>query len=151
MASPLGDGFHRRTLDQTGTRSSSRRNLKRTPGGRATPVARQVVMCGGDLCLCAFDHGEGGYGHLRTGEGWLYLATVIDLATRMVVGWQLASHMRTTLVTDALQMAVDSGHVDRDAIFHSDKGYAIYLGRVRRIHRQKRHSPQSWPNRCLLG
>jgi putative transposase len=60
--------------------------------------------------------------YLRTGEGWLYLATVIDLATRMVVGWQLASHMRTTLVTDALQMAIDSGHVDRDAIFHSDRG-----------------------------
>src|SRR4051794_21775976 len=49
--------------------------------------------------------------YLRTGEGWLYLATVIDLATRMVVGWQTAAHMRTTLVTDALQMAIDSGHV----------------------------------------
>jgi putative transposase len=44
--------------------------------------------------------------YLRTGEGWLYLATVIDLATRMVVGWQLAAHMRTTLVTDALAMAI---------------------------------------------
>ena len=60
--------------------------------------------------------------YLRTGEGWLYLATVIDLATRMVVGWQLATHLRTTLVIDALQMAIDSGHVDRDAIFHSDRG-----------------------------
>src|SRR3954447_19902647 len=44
--------------------------------------------------------------YLRTGEGWLYLATVIDLATRMVVGWQTAAHMRTVLVTDALQMAI---------------------------------------------
>ena len=60
--------------------------------------------------------------YLRTGEGWLYLATVIDLATRMVVGWQLAAHMRTTLVTDALQMAIDGGHVTPDAIFHSDRG-----------------------------
>src|SRR5437764_3121857 len=60
--------------------------------------------------------------YLRTGEGWLYLATVIDLATRMVVGWQLAAHMRTTLVTEALQMAIDSGHVAPDAIFHSDRG-----------------------------
>jgi len=48
--------------------------------------------------------------YLRTGEGWLYLATVIDLASRMVVGWQLASHMRTSLVTDALAMAVTGGH-----------------------------------------
>src|SRR4051812_1839230 len=60
--------------------------------------------------------------YLRTGEGWLYLATVIDLATRIVVGWQTAAHLRTTLVTDALQMAIDSGHVAVDAIFHSDRG-----------------------------
>ena len=60
--------------------------------------------------------------YLRTGEGWLYLATVIDLATRMVVGWQLADHTRTSLVTDALQMAIDGGHVEADAIFHSDRG-----------------------------
>ncbi len=60
--------------------------------------------------------------YLRTGEGWLYLATVIDLATRMVIGWQTAAHMRTALVTDALQMAIDAGHVTADAIFHSDRG-----------------------------
>jgi transposase InsO family protein len=50
--------------------------------------------------------------YLRTDEGWLYLATVLDLATRMVVGWQTAAHMRTALVTDALQMAIDAGHVE---------------------------------------
>jgi putative transposase len=61
--------------------------------------------------------------YLKTGEGWLYLATVIDLATRMVVGWQLASHMRTCLVVDALQMAITGGHVQPDAIFHSDSEY----------------------------
>lgn len=60
--------------------------------------------------------------YLKTGEGWLYLATVIDLATRMVVGWQLAEHMRTSLVVDALQMAVTHGHVQPGAVFHSDKG-----------------------------
>lgn len=60
--------------------------------------------------------------YLRTGEGWLYLATVIDLTTRMVLGWQLAPHMRTSLITDALQMALDTGHVTPQAIFHSDRG-----------------------------
>jgi len=60
--------------------------------------------------------------YLRTGQGWLYLATVIDLATRMVVGWQTAEHMRTSLVTDALAAAIDRGHVGPDAIFHSDRG-----------------------------
>lgn len=60
--------------------------------------------------------------YLQTGQGWLYLATVIDLATRMVVGWQMADHMRTTLVTEALQMALDSAQVTDGAIFHSDRG-----------------------------
>jgi transposase InsO family protein len=60
--------------------------------------------------------------YLRTGEGWLYLATVIDLATRMVVGWQTADHMRTGLVVDALTMAKRHGHVHRGAVFHSDRG-----------------------------
>jgi putative transposase len=60
--------------------------------------------------------------YLRTGEGWLYLATVIDLATRMVIGWQTAEHLRTSLVTDALAAALGSGHVQHDAIFHADRG-----------------------------
>jgi hypothetical protein len=60
--------------------------------------------------------------YLRTGEGWLYLATVIDLATRMVVGWQIATHMRTSLVIEALDMAALGGHVAPGAIFHSDRG-----------------------------
>ncbi len=60
--------------------------------------------------------------YLRTGEGWLYLATVLDLATRMVVGWQMAAHMRTSLIIDALEMARAGGHVEPGAIFHSDRG-----------------------------
>jgi len=60
--------------------------------------------------------------YLRTGEGWLYLATVLDLATRMVVGWQMASHMRTSLIVDALEMARAGGHIQAGAVFHSDRG-----------------------------
>ena len=60
--------------------------------------------------------------YLRTGEGWLYLATVIDLCTRMVVGWAMADHMRASLVTGALTMARDRGHLSPNAIFHSDRG-----------------------------
>ncbi|WP_082920735.1 DDE-type integrase/transposase/recombinase [Rhodococcus sp. YH3-3] len=59
--------------------------------------------------------------YLRTSEGWLYLATVVDLPTRMVVGWQTAPHMRTSLIVDALQMVVTGGHVRTGAVFHSDR------------------------------
>lgn len=60
--------------------------------------------------------------YLKTGEGWLYLATVIDLTTRMVVGWQTAAHMRAELVVDALAMAYRAGYTAGGAIFYSDRG-----------------------------
>jgi transposase InsO family protein len=43
---------------------------------------------------------------IPTDEGWLYLAGVIDLCSRRVVGWSMADHMRTELVSDALKMAL---------------------------------------------
>lgn len=60
--------------------------------------------------------------YLRTREGWMYLATVMDLGTRMVVGWSMADSMHSKLVVDALTMAHDRGFVAGDAIFHSDRG-----------------------------
>lgn len=74
------------------------------------PAAPDVTWCG-DIT------------YLRTGEGWLYLATVIDLFSRRVIGWSIAEHMHTTLVADALETAVATrgGHVD-GVIFHSDRG-----------------------------
>lgn len=60
--------------------------------------------------------------YLRTGEGWLYLATVIDLCTRMVVGWSISSRMTADIVVSALEMAHGRGYVAGNAIFHSDRG-----------------------------
>ncbi len=45
--------------------------------------------------------------YIATDEGWLYLATVIDIASRRVIGWATADHLRTELVADALQHAWD--------------------------------------------
>ena len=52
----------------------------------------------------------------------MYLATVIDLSTRMVTGWQVADRMISQLVIDALAMAHNGGYVAGNAIFHSDRG-----------------------------
>ncbi|MFA5890859.1 MAG: IS3 family transposase [Actinomycetota bacterium] len=60
--------------------------------------------------------------YIRTWEGWLYLATIIDLASRRVVGWAMADHMRTELVADALKMAIDHRRPEPGLIFHSDRG-----------------------------
>jgi transposase InsO family protein len=76
--------------------------------------------------------------YLKTGEGWLYLATVIDLATRMVVGWQLADHLRTSLVVDALRMGINAGLVAPNAIFHSDRGCQYTSGEFAQFCTDKR-------------
>ena len=60
--------------------------------------------------------------YIATWEGWAYLATVIDLASRRVVGWALADHMRSELVEDALSMAFAHRAPEKGVIFHSDRG-----------------------------
>jgi transposase InsO family protein len=60
--------------------------------------------------------------YIRTWEGWLYLATVIDCHTRGVVGWSMAEHMRTDLVADAITMAAGNVQLDPNSVFHSDRG-----------------------------
>jgi len=60
--------------------------------------------------------------YIATWEGWAYLATVIDLASRKVVGWALADHMRTDLVIEALEAAFTTRRPPPGAIFHSDRG-----------------------------
>jgi transposase InsO family protein len=60
--------------------------------------------------------------YIPTGEGWLYLAGVIDLHSRMIVGWSMADHMRTDLVSDALRMAVARRSPGEGLLHHSDRG-----------------------------
>lgn len=60
--------------------------------------------------------------YIRTWEGFLYLATVIDCHTKECVGYAMADHMRTELVTDALDMAARNNRFTPGAIFHSDRG-----------------------------
>ena len=60
--------------------------------------------------------------YIQTDEGWLYLAAVIDLYSRQVVGWSMQPHMQTSLVTDALRMAWFRRRPEPGLIFHSDRG-----------------------------
>jgi transposase InsO family protein len=60
--------------------------------------------------------------YVPTWEGWLYLATVIDIASRRVVGFAMADHLRTELVADALSNAVAARSPQPGLIFHSDRG-----------------------------
>jgi putative transposase len=60
--------------------------------------------------------------YLRTRQGWLYLVAVQDLYSRRIVGWSMQDHMRTELVSDALEMALARRRPDPGLIWHSDQG-----------------------------
>ena len=60
--------------------------------------------------------------YIATWEGWLYLATVIDIASRRVVGYAMADHLRTELIADALSNAVAARDPEPGVVFHSDRG-----------------------------
>jgi transposase InsO family protein len=60
--------------------------------------------------------------YIHTQEGWLYLAVVIDLFSRQVVGWSMAEHMRAKLVNDALLMALWKRKPDKGLVWHTDRG-----------------------------
>ncbi len=60
--------------------------------------------------------------YIPTGEGWLYLAAVLDLATRKIVGWAMRDHMRTELALSALMMAIQRQRPGRGLVHHSDRG-----------------------------
>ena len=70
--------------------------------------------------------------YLRTGRAGCYLATVIDLCTRMVVGWAIAAHMRTSLVTDALAMAREGGHLPAGGVPLRPRN-PEHVGRIRHL------------------
>ncbi|WP_406191112.1 IS3 family transposase [Streptomyces sp. NBC_01017] len=75
--------------------------------------------------------------YISTGEGWLYLATVIDCCTKEVVGYAMDDHFQTPLIARAIRNAARNRKLARNAIFHSDRGsnymsaeYAAVLGEL---------------------
>ena len=75
--------------------------------------------------------------YIPTWEGWAYLATVIDCATRKVIGWAVDDNYRTPLITSAIEMAARNLPLPEGAVFHSDRGsnytsgeFAAVLGRL---------------------
>jgi len=60
--------------------------------------------------------------YIRTDEGWLYLAAIMDIWSRMIVGWQTSDSLKSELVTDALQQAIERRRPEKGLIHHSDRG-----------------------------
>ncbi len=66
--------------------------------------------------------------YVPTNEGWLYLAAIMDLATRRIVGWSMRDHLRAELATSALTMAVRRQRPEPGLIHHSDRGVQYACG-----------------------
>lgn len=66
--------------------------------------------------------------YIRTGQGWLYLAAVIDLCSRRIVGWAMADHMKASLCLEALEMAVGQRRPGGGLLHHSDRGVQYACG-----------------------
>jgi len=70
---------------------------------------------------------------IPTRQGWLYLAVIIDLYSRAVIGWAMHKHMGTELVTDALKMVLMRRKVRRSLLLHSDQGSQYAVANYRAI------------------
>ncbi len=79
--------------------------------------------------------------YIRTKEGWLYLAKVIDLYSRKVVGWSMKKRITKELVIDAFMMAENNRNIGKDLIFHSDRGSQYASHEFQKL--LKKHNVQS--------
>jgi transposase InsO family protein len=123
-------GFHvarkrvARVMASNGLAGRCKRRWKRTT------IADPQAQAAADLLKRAFGPGTaecdrvyvGDITYLKTWEGWAYLATVIDLASRRVVGWAMADHLEAAVVCDALKMAVTARRPRPGFLFHADRG-----------------------------
>jgi putative transposase len=98
-----------------------RRSVRTTDSNHSHPVAPNVLerdfSPGQPNSTWATD-----ITYVWTGEGWLYLAVVLDLFSRMVVGWSMSEHIDTKLVLGALEMALEGRQPPQGLIHHSDRG-----------------------------
>jgi transposase InsO family protein len=112
-----------RVMNISGIRSKTKRRfvVRTTQSEHAYPVARNLLdrrfaqprpnrAWAGDITFIATD------------EGWLYLAVIIDLCSRMVVGWSMSDSITSDLTRDALEMAIARRGPGAGMLFHSDRG-----------------------------
>lgn len=111
----------RRIMAESGLRAIQPKSfLPKTSDGRADKPSPNLIL-NQPLPEAPNRAWAGDITFIPTSNGWLYLAVVIDLCSRRVVGWSLADHMRSDLVLDALRQALQTRSA-KGAIFHSDRG-----------------------------
>jgi transposase InsO family protein len=114
-------GVHKTAKVRTTIPAEENPPLPDLVGRRFAPGRPDVAWCG-DIT------------YVPTGEGWLYVASVLDLGSRRLIGYSMAGHMRTELVADALNMAATTrGGRTAGIIFHGDRGSQYLSGDYRQL------------------
>jgi transposase InsO family protein len=120
-AGPVGRKRVARLMRQAGLAGCRPRGFRRTtipdPSAQAVDLVRRDFRPAEPDRLWVSD-----ITYVRTDEGWLYLAAILDACSRRVVGWSLADHLRTELALDALTMALTTRQPAPGLIHHSDRG-----------------------------
>lgn len=114
-----------RVMAEDGLQGRQKRRFKKTTIADAAPTGLWDDLLGRDFGTADRPLNQAWVGditYIRTWQGWAYLATVIDLASRRVVGFAIADHMRTSLVQKAMEMALTARRPAPGLIFHSDRG-----------------------------
>ena len=118
----VGKDRVRKLMQQHGIRARAKRRFKATTDSRHNlPIApnlleRQFDVANPDQVWA------GDITYIPSEQGWLYLAVVIDLCSRRIVGWCLRDHLRSDLVVEALDSALAARRGTHGIIFHSDRG-----------------------------
>lgn len=122
-----------KSMQRQGLRAKAAKKFKATTNSKHNlPVAPNLLQQ--DFTATApNERYVGDITYLWTEEGWLYLAVVIDLYSRMVVGWAMSERMTAQLVCDALQMALWRRHMPTGVIVHTDRGSQYCSGDYQKL------------------
>ncbi len=111
-----------RLMVQAGLRAKRSKRFRVTTDSRRTRTVHENILARDFAVGTPNRAWAGDITYLWTGEGWLYLAVVLDIGTRRVIGWSLRETLRTELVTGALDMALGARAATPGLICHSDRG-----------------------------
>ena len=118
----VSPGLVRGLMHQAGLVACQPRPYKRTTTADAAAAATADLLGRDFTAQLPGAKLVGDITYIRTWEGWLYLATVIDCHSKRVLGWSMAEHLRAELICAAVDMAATNVNFTADAVFHSDRG-----------------------------
>ena len=122
-----------RRMKVLGLRALAKRKFKVTTDSEHNKPIYDNIL-GRDFTTTAINQKwAGDITYIHTQEGWLYLAVVIDLHSRAVIGWAMDKRMKAGLVCDALTMALQRRHYPKGVIVHSDRGSQYCSKQYRKV------------------